>query len=270
MRLNQYIAHHTKYSRREADSLIVQGRVNIEKQRAILGQELMENQRVFIDGKMIKPKTNGHFSVIVYHKPKGELVTKKDDRNRRTIFDSLDKKYKHFTPVGRLDFASEGLLILTDDKKVAHHLMHSDLQREYILKISGKITEEMIKAMEEGLNLEDARAGGHQESKICSMNFKPFDSYVIYKNDSNFSKLKVKISEGKNRELRRFFGHFKAEVLDLRRVGYGWIELCSLPVGKVRFLNRDEYKKLHIFIAELEKETETKIIKKTFQRQNRF
>lgn len=251
MRLNQFIAHHTKYSRREADRLIEQGRVFVKRSRAILGQELKEGERVFLDGRAIKPTSSDkNFTVIVYHKPKGELVTKKDDRNRRVIFDSLEKKYAHFTPVGRLDFASEGLLILTDSKEVAHHLMHSDLEREYILKIRGKVTKEMIEAMEQGLELQDARAGSHHRTQITSMRFKPFNFFFIYKNEKNFSKIKVGISEGKNRELRRFFAHFKTDVLDLRRIRYGWIELNSLPMGKVRYLNKDEYKKLHLFMKE--------------------
>lgn len=266
MRLNQYISHHTKYSRREADALIANGRVNIEKQKATLGQELHDGQRVFIDGKMIKPKKEAISTVIVYHKPKGELVTKKDDRGRRSVFDSLGKKYAHFTPIGRLDFASEGLLLLSDDKKIAQALMESDLEREYILKIAGPITEKMIEAMENGIELEDARAGGHEKSKITSMNFKPFVYYSIYKNDRNFSKLKVKITEGRNRELRRFFAHFKAEVLDLRRVSYGFVELSALPVGKVRFLSKDEYKKLHVFMKEKEEDDKPKISRFTKKR----
>lgn len=248
MRLNQFIARHSKYSRREADNLIAQGRVNIQKTKAQLGVEVREGERVFIDGKMLKPKKE--FTTIIYHKPKGELVTKRDDRGRRTIFDSLEKKFAHFTPIGRLDFASEGLILLSDSIEVVHALMHSSLQREYILKLNGKITEEMIEAMENGLVLEDARAGGHEKSAIDSMEFKPFDFYSIYKSDSKFSKLKVRISEGKNRELRRFFAHFKAEVLDLRRVAYGWVELHALPVGKSRYLTREEYRKLHAFLKE--------------------
>ena len=112
MRLNQYIAHHTKYSRREADKLISQGRVNIEKTKATLHSLLGANQRVFIDGKKIIHKE--HFTCIVYHKPKGEIVSKRDERGRRVIYESLEAKFKHFVYVGRLDFASEGLLILTD------------------------------------------------------------------------------------------------------------------------------------------------------------
>lgn len=253
MRLNQFISHNAKYSRREADQLIEQGRVNIEKTKATTKSVLLDGQRVFIDGKYIKPKQEELYTVIVYHKPKGELVSKKDDRGRRVIYDSLGSKYAHFVPIGRLDFASEGVLLLTDNKKVAQSLMESDLEREYIIKINGKITDEIIVAMKEGIDIEDASSGGHQKSKIEKMSFAPFPKFEIGKNDIHFSKLKVSITEGKNRELRRFFGYFKRDVLDLRRIRYGWINLNALPVGKIRFLNKDEYKHLHHFMGEFEK-----------------
>lgn len=249
MRLNQFISHNTTYSRREADKLIEEGRVNIERMKATPKSVLEDGKRVFIDGKIIKAKNEEKYTVIVYHKPKNELVSKKDDRDRRVIYESLGSKYSHFVSVGRLDYASEGVLLLTDSKKVAQALMESDLEREYILKINGKITEEMKSAMKEGLELEDARAGSHGKSKITYMNFAPFVYFSIGKNNEHFSKLKVCIKEGKNRELRRFFAHFKADVLDLRRIRYGWIELNALPVGKVRFLDRREYKELHQFMT---------------------
>ncbi|PAF54350.1 pseudouridine synthase [Helicobacter sp. 13S00482-2] len=253
MRLNQFISHNAKYSRREADILIEQGRVNIEKTKANTKSVLLEGQRVFIDGKYVKPKDEELYTVIVYHKPKGELVSKKDDRGRRVVYDTLGGKYMHFVPIGRLDFASEGVLLLTDNKKVAQSLMESDLEREYIIKINGKITEEMIRAMNEGIHIENASTGAHQKSKIYSMTFAPFIRYEIGKNDIHFSKLKVTIMEGKNRELRRFFAHFKADVMDLRRIRYGWINLNALPVGKIRFLNKDEYKQLHQFMGKIGK-----------------
>lgn len=248
VRLNQFISHHTKYSRREADVLIEQGRVNVEKTKADFKTILKDNQRVFIDGKYIKPQKNDLYTVVVYHKPKGEIVSKKDDRGRRVIYDSLGEKYACFVPVGRLDFASEGVILLTDSKKVAQSLMESSLEREYIIKVKGNITQEIIQAMTEGIYLENAQAGAHPKNKIRQMEFAPFAKYEIIKNEKNFSKLKVSIKEGKNRELRRFFAYFKKDVLDLRRIRYGWVCLNALPVGKTRFLNKDEYKLLHKFM----------------------
>ncbi|RDU69400.1 pseudouridine synthase [Helicobacter brantae] len=250
MRLNQYISHNSKYSRREADRLILEGRVNIEKKKATFASVLQEGERVFIDGKFLKPKSEESYTLLIYHKPKGELVSKKDDKGRKTIYHSLSSQYSHFVPVGRLDYASEGLLILTDSKKVATKLMESKLERVYLLKLDGSITQEMIQAMQEGLVLEDAREGGHQKSDITSMEFSPFVDFAIIKNSRNYSKLKVCINEGKNRELRRFFAHFKREVLDLKRVSYGFASLNALPCGKSRFFSKEEYKQLHQFMKQ--------------------
>lgn len=248
MRLNQFISHHSKYSRREADQLILDGRVNIEKQKATPTSILLNNQRVFIDGKLLRPSRIKHFSAIVYHKPKGELVSKKDDRQRRTIYDSLSREFAHFVPVGRLDFASEGLLILSDSKEVATQLMQSKLPRIYLIKLNGPITQMMQEAMQNGLELQDARAGAHKKNKQIPMSFAPFSHFSIIKNSRNFSKIKVGITEGKNRELRRFFAHFKREVLDLKRISYGFVSLNALPSGKTRFFNKEEYKSLHSFL----------------------
>ena len=86
------------------------------------------------------------------------------------------------------------------------------------------------------------------------MRFAPFIGYQIQKNDKNYSKLKVAISEGQNRELRRFFGHFGTDVLDLKRIEFGGISLNNLPTGKSRFLSREEYRNLRAYIKEIKKE----------------
>ncbi len=249
MRLNTYISHNSIYSRRKADELISQGRVKIDHKKANLGDMVLPNQKVFIDGKLLKVNKDEQYTMIVYHKPKGELVSSKDDRNRRIIYESLGSKFKGFVPVGRLDFASEGLLILSDSKKIVSALMRSNLEREYILKIDCQVTQEMISAMQEGLKILESKAGAHKLSKPMDMEFKPFAEFKILKNSKTYSRLKVSITEGKNRELRRFFAHFKANVLDLRRIRYGFVCLNALPVGKVRYFTKDEYKKLRHFLG---------------------
>ena len=257
MRINKYISHNTKYSRREADELIKEGRVKIgHKVVTDLSTQVEPGDRVFVNGKPVKVQHK--FTVIVYNKPKGELVTKRDDRGRRTIYDTLPKKFAHFIPIGRLDFASEGLLLLTDSPKVASALMESELERVYYLKIKGSVTPQMEEAMREGLFLEDASKGAHEKSKEKSMRFAPFRAYKIIKNSPTFSKLKVVISEGKNRELRRFFEHFNRKVLDLKRLSYGWISLNALPTGKVRFFNKKEYKLLKEFLKEYDAKNKNK------------
>ena len=253
MRLNKYIAHHTKYSRREADRLIDEGEVTLNKKvLRDFAYDVQEGDHIYVKGRPVKPSKE--LTVIVYNKPKGVLVTKKDDRGRATIYHKLPGKFRHFVPVGRLDYASEGLLILTDSIEVATALMESDLERTYNIKIDKPISQEMVTAMSEGLVLDDARAGGHEKSKIYSMEFAPFAHFEIRSEGKNFTKLRVTITEGKNRELRRFFGHFDAKVLDLKRVAYGGIELNNLPTNKTRFFTRREYDDLHKFMKQLKAE----------------
>ena len=249
MRINKFISHNTKYSRREADRLIEEGKVNINRAPVKdFSYIVQKDDRVFLNGKEIQRKGAQELTMVVYNKPKGSLVTKKDDRGRTTIYHLLPGKFRHFMPVGRLDFASEGLLLLTDNVTVATKLMESKLPRTYNIKIDKRVTEEMIEAARRGLNLEDATAGGHESSKIKSMEFAPFLDFAIRGESDKFSKLRVTINEGKNRELRRFFAHFGANVLDLKRVAYGFIELNNLPENKTRFLTTKEYETLHKYL----------------------
>ncbi len=252
MRLNKYISHHSTYSRREADKAIQDGFVKVdgEVERNPATQVDEGHANVFIGGTKVVP--NEMFTVIVYNKPRGELVSKKDPRNRRIVYDSLHKEFKHFIPVGRLDYATEGLLLLTDSPKVASTLMTSQLERVYKVKIKGSVTDAMLESMKSGLELDDATAGAHKLSKIRSMNFAPFFAYQVIKNSTDYSTLKIAIGEGKNREIRRFFAHFGAEVADLRRLAYGGIELNNLPSAKSRYLSRAEYANLREFIKHQE------------------
>jgi len=255
LRLNKFISHNTKYSRREADKLIEEGKVNINRVPIKdYSYQVQKDDRVFLNGKEIKPKGKYELTMVVYNKPKGALVTKKDDRGRTTIYHLLPGKFRHFVPVGRLDFASEGLLLLTDNVEVATKLMESKLPRVYNIKIDKMLSEEMITAMKNGLVIEDASAGAHEKSKIKSMSFAPFAGFSVRGTTGKYTKLKVAITEGKNRELRRFFAHFGANVVDLKRVSYGFIELNNLPENKTRFLTQKEYDELHKYIKELDKE----------------
>ena len=229
IRLNKFISHNTNYSRREAD-------------------ELIKNGKVSINGRYIGKKKD--FSVIVYNKQKGELVTNKDDRGRRTIFDNLPRGFSKFVSIGRLDFASEGLLLLTDAPAIASALMQSDIERMYYLKVKGEVGSNVIEAMQNGLIAQDATKGAHPKSEITSMEFKPFLAYKILGSSGGYTKLKVIINEGKNRELRRFFGYFDLEVMDLKRVSFGRVDLGMLKSGKWRYLSTQEYDDLRDFLKE--------------------
>jgi 23S rRNA pseudouridine2605 synthase len=258
MRLNKYIAHNSKYSRREADRLIEQGEVKINRKTiADFSYEVGEDERIEIKGKTIYPRKKGELTMVVYNKPKGVLVTKRDDRGRATIYHKLPGKFRHFIPIGRLDYASEGLLLLTDSSEVAELYMTSSLPRTYNIKIDKPVSESMLIAMKEGLHLDDASAGAHEKSKIGSMDFAPFASFEFRGQTGKYTKLRVTITEGKNRELRRFFAHFGASVVDLKRVAFGEIELNNLPSNKTRYFSTKEYDSLHIFLKDKRKKNKT-------------
>ncbi len=249
IRLNKYLSHNTRYSRREADELIKNGHIKIKgKVIEDLSTKVQKGDKVYLKGRFVHPKNE--FTVLVYNKKKGELVTKKDDRGRKTIYDNLSKRYHHFIPIGRLDFASEGLVLLTDAPDIATTLMTSNLERVYFLKIKGNVTETIQEAMKKGLHADVATKGAHAKTDIVSMDFAPFLWYKIQKESGGYTKLKVAINEGKNRELRRFFGYFDADVMDLKRVEFGGVSLDIAP-GKSRFLTKTEYHSLHTYLQGL-------------------
>ncbi|MCG3676925.1 rRNA pseudouridine synthase [Aliarcobacter butzleri] len=251
IRLNKFLSHNSNYSRREADKLIEEGKVRVNNKVVTdLATKVKSTDKVEIGKKLIKEEKNKLYTVIVYNKPKGEIVSKKDPQGRKTIYDGLEHKYKHFLSVGRLDYSSEGLLLLSDSVDVVNALMHSDLERVYKIKLNGLITPAVEQAMQSGITIEDATSGAYKGTKIKSMSFAPFLAYDIQTNGTKHSKIKVVINEGKNRELRRFFAHFNLDVLDLKRLEYGGISLNNLPTGKSRYLTKEEYKNLRIFMNE--------------------
>lgn len=253
-RLNKFISHNSRFSRREADELIKAGKVSIDgKTISDLSTKVGYKTIVKVNGRTVKVDFTRAPTVIVYNKLRGEIVSKNDPQGRTIIYDTIPKKYSHFIPIGRLDYASEGMLLLTDDPKIATALMTSNLERVYKIKIEGEVTNAMISAMQNGITLDDATAGAWESTQTKNMEFAPFLGYEVQTSTKNFSKLKVAISEGKNRELRRFFAHFGSKVMDLKRVSFGGINLNNLPSGKVRFLESSEYENLRYFMKEQKK-----------------
>ena len=185
VRLNKFLSHNSNYSRREADKLIEEGRVKVNgKVVTNLATKVSNSDEVHIGKKFIREDKNKISTVIVYNKPKGEIVSKKDPQGRKTIYDSLDHKYKHFLSVGRLDYASEGLLLLSDSVEIVDALMHSDLERVYKIKVNGVITKPVEQAMQNGLEIEDATGGAFKTTKIKSIIFSKstinlFDNSIV-------------------------------------------------------------------------------------------
>jgi 23S rRNA pseudouridine2605 synthase len=258
-RLNKFISHNSRFSRREAVELIKAGKVSIDgKVIGDLSTKVGFKTIVKVNGRTVKVDFTRASTVIVYNKLKGEIVSKNDPQGRKIIYDTIGKKFSHFIPIGRLDYASEGVLLMTDDPKIATAIMTSDLERVYKLKIEGEVTKAMISAMDNGITLDDATAGAWDNTKTINMEFKPFLGYQVQTSSAKYSKLKVAISEGKNRELRRFFAHFGSKVVDLKRVSFGGINLNNLPSGKVRYLESKEYEDLRSFMKDQNKQNRKK------------
>jgi len=253
IRLNKFIAHNSRFSRREADKLIQDKKVSIDGIIVTdLSTKVDEHTIVKVNDRTVKVDKTRAPTVIVYNKQKGEIVSKNDPQGRTTIFDTLPNKFSHFLSIGRLDYSSEGVLLLTDDVNIANSLMHSDLERVYKIKIAGPITQGIITAMDKGLVLDNATAGAYANTDIINMSFKPFNGWQIQKNGIKISTIKVAISEGRNRELRRFFASFNTPIMDLKRVNFGGIELNNLPSGKTRYLERKEYRNLRNYLKSLD------------------
>ena len=138
-RLNKYLADCGVGSRRECDKLIADGCVKINGKIASLGANVEENDSVSVNGRRVTPKTKNYY--IMLHKPKGCVTTVKDDLGRKTVMDFVDIKARLF-PVGRLDYDTEGLLILTNDGDVANKLTHpkNNVEKVYVARLSGSLT----------------------------------------------------------------------------------------------------------------------------------
>ena len=174
-RLNKFISHNSRFSRREADELIKAGKVSIDgKVIGDLATKVGFKTIVKVNGRTVKVDFTRASTVIVYNKLKGEIVSKNDPQGRKIIYDTIGKKFSHFIPIGRLDYASEGVLLMTDDPKIATAIMTSDLERVYKLKIEGEVTKAMISAMDNGITLDDATAGAWDNTKTINMEFKAF------------------------------------------------------------------------------------------------
>ena len=217
-RLSKVIARNTSYSRRQAEKLIDEGRVSVDGKKIISqGMNVSENNKIFVDKKLINRSTD--IQIYIFHKPKGCLVTHNDPSNRKTIFDFINKKYRNLITVGRLDYNSEGLLILTNDGQLKREfeLPKNNYQREYKVKIQGKITDVIISKISKGIIV---RGQKYKSIEIKKIN-----------ETSTYTWIRMILTEGKNREIRKIFDSLNMTVTRLIRVSYGKYRLGKLQKG---------------------------------------
>ncbi|OGT47723.1 MAG: hypothetical protein A3F17_04160 [Gammaproteobacteria bacterium RIFCSPHIGHO2_12_FULL_41_15] len=223
-KLQKIIATAGLGSRREVETWILAGRVSVNGRLATLGERAVPTDKIRVDGRLIRSqKMSTKTRMIMYYKPEGEICTRKDPEGRRTVYDSLpDLKDGRWINIGRLDINTRGLLLFTNDGELANKLMHPryQIEREYAIRVKGKITEDMAKVLTEGVMLEDGPA-----------RFEHLMSGDI--TDALNSWYYGVVVEGRNRVVRRLIESQRLEVSRLIRVRYGPISLPkSLKMGR--------------------------------------
>lgn len=225
MRINKYLAACGIASRRECDKLIADGKVTVNGKIAQIGLDVNADDEVKIDGKPVSVKKNEYY---ILNKPKGYLSTVNDDKGRKTVIDLLPENIGRIYPVGRLDYDSEGLLILTTDGELAQHLMHpsNEVPKTYLVKIEGTLTENALNPIRSGIEVDG------YVTKKCKAH--------IVETNKNYTKVHITITEGKNREIRKMFAAIGKEVMLLKRIKIGEITLRGLDRGAYRKLTKEE------------------------------
>lgn len=236
-RLQKLLARTGLGSRREIERWITEGRVTLNRTVATLGDQAGAGDIVCVDGRTI------HFDaepvaprVIAYHKPDGELTTRRDPEGRPTVFEHLPKPggKTRWVSVGRLDINTSGLLLLTTDGELAHRLMHpsTEVEREYAVRVLGTPSPEVLKALAVGVELEDGPARFEQ---VTSAGGEGINRWYH-----------VTLREGRNREVRRLWEAVGVTVSRLMRIRYGPVELGrGLKRGHWRELESVELRTLY-------------------------
>jgi 23S rRNA pseudouridine2605 synthase len=230
-RLNKLLAHAGLGSRRHCETLISAGRVTIDG-RVVheLGTRVdLAKQKVAVDGQPVHSERHVYWLV---NKPRGYLCTNFDPARRPLVVDLIPQVSQRVYTVGRLDAASEGLLLLTNDGDLANQLMHPryGVEKTYVVQVAGDPTPDDLRQLLKGVWLSE----GHVKAKRVKREKKAGQS----------TWLRIVLNEGKNREIRRMLARLGHKVLRLRRIALGPIPLGTLPTGKARRLSWPEVESL--------------------------
>lgn len=228
LRLNKLIADSGLASRRHADRLIEEGHVTVNGKRVFeLGIRVDPiDDKVLVDGKPLRRKMQHLY--LLFNKPRGVLTTMDDPHDRPTVADYLGDVPARVFPVGRLDWDSEGLVLLTNDGDFANKVMHprSEVTKTYLVKLDGQPKPEQIKKLLKGVSIVGGKVAARSVEKIRRPDGS--DQYDWYK---------IVITEGKNRQIRQMFAKIGFDVLKLQRVAIGRLRIGSLKKGEVVYLN---------------------------------
>lgn len=231
IRLQKYLAEAEVASRRKAEEMITEGRVRVNgKTVTELGTKVEENDVVEVDGKIVKPQEKMIY--IMLHKPEGCVTTAKDQFERETVMDYIQDIDARLYPVGRLDYDTSGLLIMTNDGDLTYKLTHPkhNVAKTYIARVEEEPTKEEMHRFEKGLKIDGYKTA---PAKI-----------VVAKRDDRFISLKIQIKEGRNRQVRKMCEMIGHPVKHLKRIATGKLYLGDLKKGEYRFLTEEEIKYL--------------------------
>jgi len=231
MRINKYLALSGLGSRRKVEELVTNGKIKVNgKVERNLSADIKDTDIVYFENRAVKPTSN--FVYYKLNKPKGYVTTVSDEKDRKTVMDLLRAVHTRVYPVGRLDYDTEGLLLLTNDGDLTNILTRprSEIEKTYIVHIESGITKDEIKKLTSGVEIDG------YTTKPCSI-----EAIEI---GEKLSKLRITITEGKNRQIRKMFESIEKNVIFLRRVQIGEIRLGGLSRGEYAPLNAKELKYL--------------------------
>lgn len=229
VRLNKFLASNTEFARRKIDEFILQGRVTV-KNKVIteLGTQINPvSDDVKLDGERVKNKNKKIYLMI--NKPAGVITSTDDEKHRKTVIDIINIKERIF-PIGRLDYETTGLLLLTTDGEFANKLMHPKYKvtKTYLVNISRPLEEKHRVKLSSGIRIE----GKHTAPAKISFPIK-----------ENYETVSITITEGRNRQVRKMFEHYGYFVRSLHRSGYGHLTLGKMQPGEWRKLTETEINK---------------------------
>lgn len=232
MRLNRFLALAGHGSRRSVEALITRSRVQVNGQTALLQTQVdPEKDKVELDGKTVTLPTL--FSYLMLNKPPGYTVTRNDPKADRLVYELVPPDYRHLAYVGRLDKESEGLLIFTNNGLMTQHLLSpaSRVRKTYLIYTSTSVSKASELRFVKGI-------------KVADGSFFKSEEATFTPGKAGGGILKIVLTEGKKREIRRMCETLDIVVLRLKRVSIGPVELGSLPVGDARMLTDAEIKRL--------------------------
>ena len=232
MRINKFLSSLGIASRRAIDKYIEEGRIKVNGVIASTGIDITEDDEIYIDNKKIETKRIEEKVYFMLNKPLEVLSASSDDRGRKTVVDFI-KTDKRIFPIGRLDYMTSGLILLTNDGELFNRLVHpkSEIYKKYYIKVFGEVKKEEIEELKKGVLLEDGKT---LPAKISGIKY-----------DKNKTSMYISIREGRNRQIRRMIEKFGYKVLMLRREKIGELSLGDLKEGKYRELTKEEIEYLY-------------------------